>query len=1553
MGFSQDYSNVPDWVSKSEGYQTGAMVKYQGNIFYANFWASEPGVGDADSNGWRFYDELYDVTPHTPTEQAKIIAYIPTWRKKEGFNYTNDEMYQYITHGIVAFLMFSETNLGEFDTNSVNDVNAILSDVVNTGHQNGTKISIALGGATDYGFLNLMTSIGNNPANPLLDKAVQNVANFVNSNNLDGVDLDLECWWGKPGEKDQGGRKKSEGPHPAGYALTLFAQKLKQAIPDKLVSAAVFGTSWYGNNYDSKIADYVDWLGVMTYDLTGSWNTSPVGPHSALFKIRNQESSKIRNQEFYQESYIEEQQGDWPGGGTIDNPILSVEDTLWYWTNPLFVNWQGSGQNIPRTKIAAGVPIYGYDFAYGKDPDELSGQVPPGYKSIRYKDILSQFPDAHQAPNGNIKVSGNTPRPPFISASGSYPYAHNIYFETPDTAVTKLKFLKNVGCQGVIIWELSNDVWEEAKSIIKALYKNSGNHEKSPIVTFPRTRQELPILLELEETQGLLYLSKDVFVRNIDLFNGPAVSVFDNEIYCLYKRKNDHLLWGLTFDGSKWSSNIRFTNNLIETDASTDDMIAYVEIALSESPALVVFNGVLYCFHQGDGYSGELWYTTYDHHGEPWRAKKWSEDKKVPNVGISGSPAVAVFNNKIYCFHEGSRSNQELWYTTFDGSNWENDQKVPNVGISGSPAVAVFNNKIYCFHEGSRSNQELWYTTFDGSNWENDKLIPNVGISGSPSLAVFNNQLYCFHQGSKNNGELWWSRFIFNSITAHEVSNLGLSKSPSVAVFQNKIYCLHQGQGDNGELWYSTFDGSKWLQDQKVSNVGISESPAVLVFNNQLYCFHQGSNNNGELWYSYTKDGVTWEIDTKVPNVGLSKSPSVTVFQNKIYCFYQLAGNGGSLRYITFDGTTFSSATLSGPGTFVGYPSKDGQRFPIGSDQSPAVVVFNNQLYCFHQGSNNNGELWYSYTKDGWTWEIVDTQIPNIGLSKSPSVAVFKDKMYCFHQGMGDNRELWYTIFDGSTWLQDQKVSNVDISESPAVVVFNNKLYCFYQNNNNQLLYSLLNEETNGSPWIEVRGANSYCYCMCNRSNNNHQGYLNHTHTMNIEAGAPYFYAVLTKDDDTVDFPTGAKLEIQDPDGNKYDRDIQEENQLVKMSGDSVRFLIIKDPKPGNWTMTMSAPEGVGFHCECNTVPSKDPYDTITNALSMTNQLQKRGLSDDNQGWIGVAATTAIVSGGVTEATVALDISVTFSIAGATLSLTPFGIFFLAAAIGTAAVTVTLLSSVASTPTRSEPSNQVSEIATGLTNTAQTISTTPLPTPQPQQADDAIQLYLRTESNRQNNEGLGDFEILLQNGSQFTYDSYLQWIVEIRNNARTGNMMAVRLNINGAQSPWIRVNPGNFYITAFSLADNPWTENNWRDIPANLINYGNNSINISFESIRNAMFRVRDWINNPRNRLEEGPLQILIFLSAEAARFDGVAFAVNALLRRQVDSYDWLNFRPLLTNWGSISTQIYHLPPGGLQPGISLYISRSFALQNRYENLVNYLTTLEEWEYPLGFPMAD
>jgi hypothetical protein len=230
---------------------------------------------------------------------------------------------------------------------------------------------------------------------------------------------------------------------------------------------------------------------------------------------------------------------------------------------------------------------------------------------------------------------------------------------------------------------------------------------------------------------------------------------------------------------------------------------------------------------------------------------------------------------------------------------------------------------------------------------------------------------------------------------------------------------------------------------------------------------------------------------------------------------------------------------------------------------------------------------------------------------------------------------------------------------------------------------------------------------------------------------------------------------------------------------------------------------------------------------------------------------------------------------------------------------------------------------------------------------DALQDYVQRNAADSDNQ-LGTFEILEQNGSPVTYRSYLEWIAAIRTRFEVGQYIAVRLNINNAQSPWIRVQTNNFYITAFSQAQNPWANGAWREIPPNQINYPENSIGVTLETIRNAMFRVRDWTRDPGNGLQDGPLVILIFIIAEAARFDGVAFAVNALLRGQVGSFDWLDFRGLLTNWSFISLSMYRQT---LQPGVSLFISRAFAgspLRGN-ANLLNILEQLARLDYPLGY----
>ena len=211
------------------------------------------------------------------------------------------------------FWSLTETIQGAFAADAFKDVSAIIGEVVAVGHAAGARIMIALGGADDYGFKSLMTDIAQSAKNDAgalqrLDSAARQVVEFVTANGLDGVDLDLECWWDENGDpsKDEGERDAGD-PHPAGVGLTAFAKKLRELLPEKTISAAVFGTSYYGNNYDEKIVEYVDWLSIMTYDFTGSWRESPVGPHTALKKIYT-----VAGMSPNQRDHLAEQHGPWP-----------------------------------------------------------------------------------------------------------------------------------------------------------------------------------------------------------------------------------------------------------------------------------------------------------------------------------------------------------------------------------------------------------------------------------------------------------------------------------------------------------------------------------------------------------------------------------------------------------------------------------------------------------------------------------------------------------------------------------------------------------------------------------------------------------------------------------------------------------------------------------------------------------------------------------------------------------------------------------------------------------------------------------------------------------------------------------------------------------------------------------------------------------------------------------------------------------------------------------------------------------------------------------------
>ncbi|WP_108870094.1 glycosyl hydrolase family 18 protein [Aquimarina aquimarini] len=457
---------APAWSAANVPYTQGQEASVDGKNYRCKYYTNDqPGAAS-----WELVSPCGDggLGPGYAGKQ-KIIGYLPTWIAK--YDIKNNFNPEVVTHLNIAFLLFKQNNQNynsndfasvAFDQFHVRKVDSVLTDlgVLQKARAKNVKVSVALGGATDFAFLWLMNKYHNNDAK--LEQIATLIADYVSVNQLDGVDLDMECWWADPniaGTSDQGGRVRGskwgdadQGPHPAGIGLRKLSQKLRVKMPNKLITAAVFGTSWYGNNYDDGIADYMDWVGLMSYDFTGSWDASPEGPHSSLYKVPTGT---------YQ-------------GQTADNPIYSAEDALEYWMGFAPPAWNHAGGfNVPKAKLAFGVPMYGYDFSE-KKPDGGNGA-----KFVPYNEILEEFPNAATSydPKDTKKLSG------FIGEKNK-----KIYFDTPKSAGAKMKYSKDYGHQGLIIWELTQDAnYNSSSSILKAINEAAGNNNtinNPPTVTW-------------------------------------------------------------------------------------------------------------------------------------------------------------------------------------------------------------------------------------------------------------------------------------------------------------------------------------------------------------------------------------------------------------------------------------------------------------------------------------------------------------------------------------------------------------------------------------------------------------------------------------------------------------------------------------------------------------------------------------------------------------------------------------------------------------------------------------------------------------------------------------------------------------------------------------------------------------------------------------------------------------------------------------------------------------------------------------------------------------
>ncbi|WIE52808.1 glycoside hydrolase [Pseudomonas sp. GM17] len=516
---------------------------------------------------------------------------------------------------------------------------------------------------------------------------------------------------------------------------------------------------------------------------------------------------------------------------------------------------------------------------------------------------------------------------------------------------------------------------------------------------------------------------------------GPSAVVFNDLLYVFYQGtplgSTTTGLYYSVFNGTTWSDAIQVDN-----------------VGISCSPCAVVFNYQLYVFHQGGGNNGQLCYSVFN-------GASWAADKQVAGVGMSVSPAAAVYNGELYVLYQGSGNDGQLWYSTYNG-NWSSSNNTDSSGgISAEPCAIVYDGELLVLHQGSGNSRNIYVNAFNGSSWVGDTQMAPIRISNSPAPVIFNDELYCFWQGPGSNGQLQYSGSdSSNWMPTTTLSGAQMSCSPSATEFNNQLYCMYQGSWQSGYLYQSVGTvQSTWSSPSTASPISLSASPSVVaVSDTLLYSFFQ---QEGQLCYTTCTSTNAWTSPylvgwsssaTQLNTIGLMYTPSTVMFtpsgatSAQLYIFYQTADNtvSGQLWYVIFD-------------TATGTCSPPIQVANVSLSYSPSAVVFNKQLYVFYQGGaggQGNSGLYYDCLSTAGAWSG-SQQVPGVGIAYSPAPVVYNNQLYVFHQGEGggqpDNDLFYDCLSSAGTWSGDTQVSWVNLSYSPSAVFCGNQILVCYQ----------------------------------------------------------------------------------------------------------------------------------------------------------------------------------------------------------------------------------------------------------------------------------------------------------------------------------------------------------------------------------------------------------------------------------------------------------------------------------------------------------------------------
>ena len=227
---------------------------------------------------------------------------------------------------------------------------------------------------------------------------------------FDGIDID----WEYPNNPGNGNPYGPEDIHNFTLLLEEFRRQLDEIDHSLLLTiAGPGGQSMIDDMELNQIHQYLDWINLMTYDYHGAWESQgPTNHHSPLFANPQDPSGNTINSDYTVQLYK-------ASGVPADKLNLGIPFSGKGWQGVQNVN---NGLFQPANNPAPGT--------WGQGVDE--------YKYIKEKNLPLYWDSEAQA---------------------SWAYDGNIFwsFDTPDSILNKMSYIKSQGLGGAMFWELSGD----------------------------------------------------------------------------------------------------------------------------------------------------------------------------------------------------------------------------------------------------------------------------------------------------------------------------------------------------------------------------------------------------------------------------------------------------------------------------------------------------------------------------------------------------------------------------------------------------------------------------------------------------------------------------------------------------------------------------------------------------------------------------------------------------------------------------------------------------------------------------------------------------------------------------------------------------------------------------------------------------------------------------------------------------------------------------------------------------------------------------------------